>query len=195
MKKRKVSKSIAVIISTVTNPFFVLYLSLILGNFSLIISEPNQSLIFLIINLTLPVVFYIYTLLSNKQSILHFPTVIREDRYLIFLSAVFSSLISTILFSFTSQNIAWVYNSMLICIIFAIYYMINKYIDKISLHAGIFCFSMIYLTDKAGVLFAIFLALLPLICWARIKLHQHTWFQLLLGSGIGMFLGLLAWTF
>lgn len=195
MKKHKVSKTIAIIISTISNPLFLLYSSIFLGNLALVMNQPEQALMFLVLNLTLPAIFYFYTLLSNKQSLLHFPSIVRKDRFIVFLSAIFSSLISTILFTFTNQDKVWIYTSMLLCIIFAIYYMINKYIDKLSLHAGIFCFTMIYLTDRISIYFAILLALLPLICWSRIKLHQHTWFQLLVGSGVGMFLGLLTWTF
>lgn len=195
MNKKRILKWTAVAISTITNPFFILVVTLFIGNYALIAAQPAQAAIFFITVFSLPILFYLGLLFSGAQNLIHFSVINRRERYLIYLGAVFSSLVATILFRFTNQDMLWVYNAMLLTIFFSIYYMVNRYIDKISLHAGVFAFSMIYLIDKFGVVFAILLAAIPLICWARIKLHQHTWFQLLLGSVVGMFVGLLSWTY
>jgi len=195
MKKIDKEKLMASIVSSIANPFIVIIFTLVLGNLELIKKNFEQAVIFLIINATLPFLFYVYELISHKENWYHFASISQRKRYLIYLSAIFSSLVSTILFSYTHQNTVWVYNSMMLAVLFSIFYMLNRYIDKLSFHAGAFALSMIYLTDKVRVFFAVFLAFLPIICWARIKLHKLTWFQLMLGSVIGMFIGILSWTF
>ena len=195
MKKNDISLGISLIISTVFNPFLVLFLTILISNKELIQKQPQQALIFFIVNATLPLIFYFYYLFNNKKRMFALANVPREGRNTIFLTAIFSTLISTILFTFTEQNTVWVYTSMLLTVFFAIYFMVNKYIDKLSLHAGVFAFSMVYLVDKSSVAFVIFLAALPIIYWARIKLNQHSWLQLLIGTSVGMFVGILAWTF
>lgn len=195
MNKRRLTKLVAIIISTISNPFFVIVVAMVVGNYSLIIAEPVPSFIFFFLVFSLPFIFYFSLLISGAKDWLHFSVINRKERDLIYLGAVFSSLLTTVLFASTGQNVVWVYNAILLCIFFAVFYMLNRYVDKLSLHAGVYAFSMIYLVDKFGVFFAVLLAAIPIICWARIKLHQHTWLQLLLGTVVGMFVGLLSWTY
>jgi hypothetical protein len=188
-------KFVALVVSGATNPFTLLIISLLLGNISLIRGKFSQTLIFFIIGFSLPIIFYFQQIFRHKKHILHFVALSQSSRTPVFLAAIFSSMANVWLFSSTNQENTWIMNAMLLTILFAVFYLVNKYIDKASLHTGAFSFTMIYLADRAGIIFAIFLAALPLICWARIKLHKHTWFQLLLGSALGMFIGLLSWTF
>lgn len=194
-RKKDNSKIFAVVISSITNPIIVVLFALIAGNYQLIISEPKIAAMFFFLNLSLPIIFYIKVFVESKRELLDQSPITRNERYLIYLGAIFSTLISTILFAFTMQNYHWVLTSMLFCVLFSAYYLINRYIDKISLHSGAFAFTMIYLSDRVSLVFVALLALLPLIFWARVKLHRHTWFQLLLGSSVGMFIGILSWTF
>jgi len=78
-------------------------------------------------------------------------------------------------------------------VFFSMMYLINKYIDKVSMHAATFTFAIFYLIDKSSTLFILFILFLPLIFWSRWKLHKHTEFQLFLGAMVGVLIGLISW--
>jgi len=92
------------------------------------------------------------------------------------------------------QDRFWTLHALVFLIGTSLFYLINKYIGKASMHAAAYTFSILYLADRVSMSFAILFIGLPIIFWSRIKLHKHSWLELLLGTSIGMIIGLLSWT-
>lgn len=183
------------LISLLAHPLNLLILALVLGNFDLIREGRTEFFIFLILGSFLPLIVYLYYLDKHKTKLLTYASIDRAYRQNIFLSIILSFSLVVVLFSYTNQDPVWISNAMLLVILFAVFFLVNKYIDKASIHTAAFSFAVIYLSGRVSMAFALLLFILPFVCWSRIELHKHTWFQLMLGSVLGMFIGLLAWTF
>jgi len=190
--KFKIDNSFALAISTFTNPFIVISLTFLITNFNLIFNNTDNFILFLVISIGLPLSFYLYEIGKHKKHLLHYISLEKKDRDVVYLITIFCLTFSAIFFSYMRTKF-WTLNSILLDIFITLMYIVNKYIDKASMHAAGFCFAVMYLSDRVNPSFGILLIILPIIYWARIKLHKHTWIQLLLGSVIGMIGGLLSW--
>ncbi|MEP7104128.1 MAG: hypothetical protein ABI721_05480 [Candidatus Dojkabacteria bacterium] len=182
-------------ISLLANPILVLFVTFVIGNFSRIRAEWEIFGIFILIGCFFPMLLYVHYLYIHRKSIWNYTAIPRAKRDNLFLTVIIPFCLNLMLFIYTGQSKFWVYTSMLMVIFFACFYLLNRFIDKASLHTGMFSFSILYLTNRVSVAFAILLVLIPFIAWSRVKLHKHTWFQLMLGMVVGMFLALLSWTF
>ncbi|MEO6729112.1 MAG: hypothetical protein ABIM99_04270, partial [Candidatus Dojkabacteria bacterium] len=158
-------------------------------------SNPQITAIFFFVGGFFPFLLYVHYLWIHKRNVFDYVSIPREKRNAIFLAATISFSLNIMLFVYTGVSNFWVYTSMLFVILFAVFYLLNKFIDKASFHTAIFSFGVLYLTNKVSVAFAILLVLVPFIAWSRVYLHKHTNFQLMLGTVIGMFLAILSWTF
>ena len=119
----------------------------------------------------------------------------REARQTIYLLAVFTFTLNAVIFGTDLiPNVFFANLAMVVAILFAASYLINKYIDKLSMHVAMYAFVVMLLTGKVNNSFAILFIFLPVIIWSRIVLKKHTWLQILLGLAIGMAIGILAWT-
>lgn len=197
MKKDPISPSkiFAIIISLIFNPALVILFTLFIGNLELIREDLAISFMYFFLIFTAPFVLYIYFILVKKKNIFLLPEVERRERNILYLVHILSIIGTILLFSLTLQNPNWIYNGMILSIFFSIYFLINRYIDKISFHSGAIALASLYLIDNNSVFFVIGFFILPIVMWARVKLHKHTWFQLLLGIGVSMFIGLMTWLF
>ncbi len=185
--------SFAVAISFISNPFFVLPFAVIISNLNYMISDLGALLMFLLLS-TIPVFyFYTYEILNHKEHHLHYVSISRNNRSQIYLIGIATFVLTTLLF-FHLGNIFWFYHGLLFVIFIASAYLLNKYIDKLSMHAASFAFVTLYMADRINIAFALLFFIIPLVYWSRIKLHKHTWLQLFLGASLGMVFGLLSWT-
>lgn len=185
----------AKLITFFSSPVFVLIFSFVLGNLQTIRNNPQATVIFFVIGTFFPIILYIHYLYINRVNLFEYISIPQSQRNALFLTAIASFALDVAIFTYSGMPSFWVYSGMLFVILFAIYYLINKFIDKASFHAGIFAFSVLYLTNRISVVFAILLVLIPFIGWSRVYLHKHTWFQIMLGTVVGMFIALLSWTF
>jgi len=183
---------IALIISAITNPFVLLIVGFYYANR---LEDAGWSIfLFIVTGTFLPSIVYISKLVKHRTNLFKFVSIPQKDRDPIYLTAIYSFIFNFVIFNYIGDAY-WVYNSMLVIIYLGIMYLVNRYIDKASVHASTLSFVTLYLIDKVDVRFSILLLVLPLVYWSRIRLHKHTWLQLFLGTGIGMLIGLLAWTF
>ncbi len=198
MKIKKKEIDIEVIlaqtISWLLNPFFILPVALIAAHLKDINSNPMPFVFFVCVG-GLPIFFfYLYSEYLHKEKPWEFfINLSRERRNTPLLVGIYSFLFNTILFSIFGEYL-WVKISILLVIYAGIMYLANKYIDKASWHAGVLAFSIFYIADKISLVFAFALILMPVIFWARVLLHKHTWLQLYLGTVIGLVIGILSWT-
>ncbi len=183
---------VAKVISFISNPFVIIFFAIIVGDSEYIFSDPGPLLMFIVIGYTLPFIVYIKQLLHHKKHFWHFVSLERDTRNPVYFIAIYSFLFNVLIFSYLNLSF-WQFQSILIFVFFCLMFLINKYIDKISMHAAAFSFSAVYLIDKGNNIFIILLFLLPLVWWARIKLHKHNEFQLFLGTVTGLFIGVLSW--
>lgn len=182
-------------ISLVSSPLLFLVGSFFLGNLQVVRDNPQITVIFFTLGGFFPFVLYLHYLWIHKKHILEYAAVPREKRNNLYLAGLISFLLVLMLSLYSGISRFWVYSAMMFVIIFAAYYLLNRFIDKASFHTGMFAFGVLYLTNRVSLAFAILLILVPFIAWSRIYLHKHTWFQIMLGVVIGMFLALLSWTF
>lgn len=182
-------------ISFIFNPVTILLLSFVLGNLSVIQKAPEVFFMFFSIGGFFPLLLYIHYLWVHRKNFFEYAALPRDKRNNLLLTAVASFCLNVALFTASGYDNFWVYSAMLYVILFAVFYLLNKFIDKASFHTGIFAFGVLYLTNRVSVAFAILLILVPFIAWSRIYLHKHTWFQLMLGTVIGMFIAMISWTF
>jgi len=183
-------------ISIVFNPFIVLVTAIVLGNLAWVQNEIGPLLFIIAVMIFLPLIAYVLKIehtTSKKGNFFHFHNLLRSERNGLFLLALYIDFISILMFSYLGITY-WMLHSIIAFILIGIIYLSNKYVDKVSIHAAIFTFSIFYLVNRVDTIFSLFLIALPIIMWARIKLHQHTWVQLFLGVVIGMAIGLLSWT-
>ncbi|MFS8131166.1 MAG: phosphatase PAP2 family protein [Candidatus Dojkabacteria bacterium] len=185
----------AKVISIISNPVLFLVGSFLLGNLQIVRANPQITVIFFTVGGFFPFILYIHYLWIHKKHIFEYTAVPREKRDNLYLAAIISFALVVLMSVYSGISYFWVYSGMLFVVLFTSYYLLNKYIDKASFHTGIFAFGVLYLTNRVSVAFAILLILVPFVGWSRVYLHKHTWFQLMLGTVIGMFLAILSWTF
>lgn len=186
------STFLAKVLSFLSNPFFLIFLAVVIGDSEFIFDELGQILMFVVVGISLPLIVYINQILKHKEHFWHFISLNRDARVPVYLISIYSAFFNILIFSYLHLSF-WVFQGILIFILFTLMYIINRYIDKVSMHTAAFTFATFYLIDKASTTFVLLLLLLPLVYWARIKLHRHTKFQLFLGTMVGVFVGLVAW--
>ncbi len=185
---------IASIISVLLNPFLVLTLTLIFGNLTRSDTLFGPALFLLILVVLLPFVIYTYFISRDKKSFFKFHNLTRVRRDLVYLFGIFTSFLTTILFLHLGL-VYWFNNSLVLFILGSSMYLINKYLDKISVHSSVLSFCIIYLIDKVSIYLIFLMLLIPLVYWSRRTLHQHTLLQLFMGTIVGLLIGLLTWSF
>ena len=185
MKKINYEKALAQVVSTLSNPFLVLYAVLITGSLTYISKHPESSLTFLILSSILPLVFYIYEILKHKSHWLHFISLDRKHRDRVFVAALYSLIFAMIIMAYMKEYY-WMKLSIILIILVGTFLLVNKFIDKISMHTAVFGFACTFMIDKITApekifFFFVLTALaFPIIFWARIKSHKHTVIQLML---------------
>lgn len=190
MKKFDINFIAAKVISAVFNPVLLYPIVFTLVAFSK--KQDFGAYLFYMFVIYFPLAIYLlwFVYVKHKGNI-QLLVWNRNERNGIYLLGAYTSLFATIFFTPLAINF-WIINSFLSFLIFGSFYLLNKYIDKASLHAGIYSYLVIYLANF-NLLFLFLLIFLPLIYWSRIILHKHTWLQLFLGSVVGMFIGILSW--
>lgn len=192
MKDIKVAK----FISGITHPLFILIFGLSFALFDIVIKHnPFEYVAFLFLVTVIPVYFYLWQLYKEKRNGNGSFSLTRENRNPVYLAAFLGAVFTVIICKAFNLNLFWMYNGMLLCIFFGVLYFVNKFIDKISLHAYVWSFVIIYLANAVSLYWLIGLLMLPFIAQARIVLEKHNKFQLFLGTSLGMFIALISWTF
>ena len=186
------STFLAKVLSLISNPFLIIFVGVLIGDSEFIFEQPGELLMFIIVGLSLPLIVYINEMLKHKEHFWHYVSLSRESRFPVYLISIYSAFFNIVVFSYLHLSF-WVFQGILVFVLFSAMYLVNRYIDKVSMHAAAFTFASFYLIDKASTAFILLLFLLPLVYWSRIKLHRHTTFQLFLGTMIGLFIGLLSW--
>ena len=171
-------------------------LTLLLGIFTLVATADLQqalpAVVFLSVGGIPVLVYFIYTYFRERDQEID-PG--REARQSIYLLAVFSFTLTTVIFGTELlTNDFWFNMGMLMAIFFALGFLIDKYFDKYSMHMATFAFMVMLLIDNANPGFALLFMLTPVIIWSRLELHRHTWLQIMWGWALGLAVGLLAWT-
>lgn len=184
----------AKVLSMATFPLLTLVGALTVGSLADVAANPTPLFVFFGVGFAAIGIAYAYQLLKHRSDFVKYFDIPRKERDFIYVAGSFAFLFNAILFTYF-QNVAWFFKSMLIVIFLGVFFFVNKYVDKASMHAGAFTFGIVYLVGSYGQLFSLGLIILPLVYWARIKLHKHTWKQLFLGTLLGLFMGLLAWNY
>lgn len=182
-------------ITLISNPVLVLFIAFVLGNLQTVRNNPEITIIFFTVGGFFPFLLYVHYLWIHRTHFLDYAAIPRDKRNNLFLATTISFALSLMLFISSGVSNFWTYTAMLYVILFATFFLLNRFIDKASFHTGIFAFSVLYLTNRVSLAFCLLLILLPFIGWSRFHLHKHTKFQLVLGTVIGMFIGILSWTF
>lgn len=185
---------LANLLSVVLNPFLVLTLTLVLANLNRSDTLFGPALFLLIFVVLIPFILYTYIVSKDKKSFFKFHNLSRERRDLVYLFGIFTTFLTSIIFLHLELSY-WFLNSLVLFILASTMFLINKYIDKISVHTAVLSFSILYLIDKVSINLIILFLLLPLVYWSRRVLHKHTKLQLFTGMVIGMGVGLLTWSF
>ena len=189
---KNIDKNFAKIVTVIFNPFLVITGALILGNLMWVELKTGPVIFIIAVLIFLPFIIYTLKVSATKKNFWHPHNLLREERHSIYLFGIYVSLAVTLAFGYINE-IYWMMHGILAFLLISLLYILNKYLDKASVHTAVFCFSVFYLTDKLDTSFGLFLIALPIIMWARVTLHQHTWIQLFLGIVIGMSVGLLSW--
>jgi len=185
---------LAQFLSWMLNPFFILPFTIVASHLREINANPMPFIFFVCVG-TLPI-FFFYLHYEHKhkekpwQFFINLP---RESRSTPLIVAIYSFLFCTILLSIFNQ-LLWEKISILFVVFAGVMYLANRYIDKASWHAAVLAFCIFYIADKISLDYVFGLLLLPVMFWARILLHKHTWVQLYLGTVIGLIIGILSWT-
>jgi hypothetical protein len=188
-------------ISTLINPVFV-------GTFTIVVFTykyfPELWFLLAVPILAAHTAAYIVIALINRKIhsheeayIFHINHVTRIARGNLYLSLTFASSAVSIVYGSGKllDNPPLLNFCMLLALFWGSYYLANHYIEKASLHSGMFCFAILILAHHVNFAYALGLLVLPTIYWARIELKEHSWLQLMLGTIIGCAIGLLAWVF
>ncbi len=182
-------------ISGISHPLFVLVLGMSFGLYSLVIQyDPFQYIAFLFLVTVIPVYFYLWQLFKENRNGNGF-ALSRENRNIVYLSALFGAVFAVVITKAFNMNYFWMYIAMLLTVLFGILYFVNKFIDKMSFHTYSWGFTMIFLANAISLWWLVGLIGLPLIAQSRLVLEKHNKFQLFIGAALGMFIGLISWTF
>ncbi len=182
---------LAKLVSWVFSPVIVTILAAFLVVSQSDLSNFFAACVFLLVGGFFPVAADVYEYLRHRNATLEPAYQQRNEIYLI---ALFSFSISSLIFgSAILTSTFWMNLAMVMAIFFALYYMANKYFAKASLHVGMFCVMAMLLIQHLSLTYALLFTIFPIVVWSRIRLHRHTWAQILVGTAIGMSVGLLTW--
>ncbi len=185
-------KVLARIVSTLTSPALILPVAIFALVANADFTQASSALIFLIVGGVPPLLLNVYQYFHESDDEVEPGRSAREAIYLV---AVFSFVLDTIIFgSDIMPSGFWANMAMIMAIFFATAYLANKYIDKFSMHVAMYGFTVMLLVGKVNTTLALLFLAIPIIIWARITLQKHTWLQVLLGLAIGLAIGLLAWS-
>lgn len=188
----------AEVINRITDPLvlFLITIFIILSN-----NYPTNAFnYFFPIILIFPIAhFFVSELIyANKHTAgakLYFSSPTRKQRDELYLALLIESILLSLVYGSSFITNLFLFElTMITTIFFAIYYMVNKYIDKVSLHVGTYIFCVLLLAHTMTLEYSLALVSLPVIYWAGISTHHHTWYQMMWGSIIGVIAGLLTWT-
>lgn len=181
------------VVSLITSPVVVLIIALFLGNKHEIEKKPEYFIVFIVTCFTIPVALRFMQTFRYKVKTNLFGVLAKENRDPIYLACFVSSILSYILFSSENlDNVVWFNLSILLAIYMGIFFIINRFFHKASQHAGSFVLSIIYLSIRIDTKILFFLAFLPLIWLSRYYLKAHTYIELVLGTIIGILVGILS---
>lgn len=191
-KENRRKRTVAILISTVTSPIFLLSLSLLLINFDSVKANPDHFIIFCALAGIPSLLVYIFPVITKKRKLVNNDAITQKERNTLFVVLVISLILNSILFSYEQlNNQTWIDLSIVLATYFGAFFVINMFFDKASQHVGSFVFSVIYLSQKSKDVLLL-LAIMPIIIWARIYLKRHTWAQIIWGIAIGLFVGILS---
>lgn len=191
-KENRRKRTVAILISTVTSPIFLLSLALMLVNFNSVKANPDHFAIFFGLAGLPSLLVYLFPVITGKRKLVNNDAVTQKERNTLFVVLVISLMLNSILFSYEQlNNQTWIDLSIVLATYFGAFFVINMSFDKASQHVGSFVFSVIYLSQKSKDVLLL-LAIMPIIIWARIYLKRHTWAQIIWGIAIGLFVGILS---
>jgi hypothetical protein len=191
-KKEDILLKTARIISLITFPISILFIAILWGNN---VQFPGDfKFIFLLLISFIPTAIIYFKELYRDKSLLK-PSISlnRVEREKVLGVYFFSLLLSLVLAAIFNLENKFLHSIIILIIFVGVVYLINKHIGKASLHASSFVFSVLFVAQKLDWTYSLILLGLPVIYWARLKLKQHSKMELLLGTVIGMLVGLLSW--
>ncbi len=176
--KDKLAKYISIITSLyITIPFFGLF---IIGVYSSSLKE------FLFLGATyiffaglLPMIFIYISVKSGNIN--DFNLIERKQRGGTLLTSTGSALLLIFIFKFISAPYPLFCLAVILTMTNLVFYLITNY-WKISMHSGSFTGMVIVATIFVSSYSLFFLLFIPVIAWARVRLHRHTILQTLVGS-------------
>jgi len=185
-------KKVAQLISLIFSPEVVLSVGILTLVLNSGLVQFLYALIFLALGGLVPLIYGLYTFFREPDLNIE-PG--RKASLLIYLVAVFSFATASILFGIDLIYSAfWSTLAMIMSCFYAISYLVTKYFDKFSMHVAMYAFVTMLLMDQLSVSFGSLFIFAPLIIWARMRLHKHTWLEIMWGWAIGLTVGMLAWT-
>ena len=127
----------------------------------------------------LPMVFIYINV--KRGNINDFSLTERTQRGGTLLTSTMGSLLLVLVYKFISVPSSLFCLAIILTIISLVFYLITNY-WKISLHAGSFTGMVVLASIVISPYSLFFLLLIPVIAWARVRLHRHTIAQTLVGA-------------
>lgn len=145
--------------------------------------------IFLFVMIPVFIVYYLRLMKDNKLLV---PSISldRRDRFYVYTIAVFGFTGAGFVLQVIESPLTTL--TILFSIFFAAMFLINEYLDKVSMHSASCTFLVFFLTFHYYIEAAVLIILLPVIFWSRMALRRHTLLQLVLGVVVGATMGLLS---
>lgn len=181
----------AKLISFVTDPGIVFLVGIAILQLQVGPTDYLKGVAFVLIA-SIPIAFsVIRTYLRDKDSEVDFD---QKERNNIYIAAVFGFAINSVVFgSQVLHSTLWMNVAMIFTILAVLFYLVNHYFDKASIHIGMLSVWGMILVEMVSINYALGLALLVPVTWSRLHLHKHTWPQIMWGLALGLGVGLLAW--
>lgn len=181
------------LVSLATSPLIVSFFALYFGNQHEIEKNPDYFITFLIVGFLLPASIRLIQALRFRVELKFLGILNKDNRDPVYLAALFSLVLCYILFSSENlDNVVWFNVSLLLAIYIGLFFIVNRFFHKASQHAGTFVLSIIFLAIKLDAKILILLCFLPLIWISRYYLKAHTYIELILGTLIGLLVGVLS---
>lgn len=182
---------IAKFVSLVTDPGLVFLIGVAILQFQVGPTDYLKGLAFVLIT-SIPIAFAgIRTYLRDRDMAVDFN---QGERNSIYLAAVFGFAFNSLIFgSQILQSNLWMNVAMVFTIASVVFYLVNHYFDKASIHVGMLTLWCMLLVEMVSINYAVGLALLVPVTWSRLHLHKHTWPQIMWGLSLGLIVGVLAW--
>jgi len=184
-----VSKIFAQIISTILNPLLILAILPYILVFKAT-GNPQVAYFWTIFSLVFILIFSVFVLIGiEKKYFSDLDVSIRKQRPLLYSFAIaLSAFYITFLYFLKAPQILFI---ALFGLVFGLISMefINK-VTKASIHVAVIAAFATALTLGFGPIFIFCFALVPLVAWARIKTHNHTKRQTLIGGLMGILITL-----